>query len=85
MALVSSKSVTVSSQTQSDHIYLEPGEWVLMITASGWGVVVPQVGSGVYSLSGLDYSLNGYIDEFRFRKEAIYDADFTPTNAPFTY
>ena len=49
------------------------------------GVRYLRVGSGANSLGGLDYSLSGYIDEFRFRKEAMYDADFTPTNAPFTY
>jgi len=31
------------------------------------------------------YPLNGYVDELRIRKEAMYDADFTPPNAPFTY
>lgn len=49
------------------------------------GVRYLRVGSGVYSLGGLDYSLNGYIDEFRFRKEAMYDADFTPQTSAFTY
>lgn len=33
----------------------------------------------------LDYSMNGYQDEFRLRKEAMYLVDFTPPNAPFTY
>ena len=49
------------------------------------GVRYLRVGSGVYSLGGLDYSLNGYIDEFRFRKEAVYTGNFTPPTAPFTY
>ena len=31
------------------------------------------------------YPLNGYVDELRIRKEAIYDADFTPPTAPFSY
>lgn len=30
-------------------------------------------------------TVTGYIDEFRIRKEAMYLADFTPPNAPFTY
>ena len=29
--------------------------------------------------------ITGYIDEFRIRKEAMYLANFTPPNAPFTY
>ncbi len=29
--------------------------------------------------------LVGYIDEFRFRKEAMYLTDFTPTSSAFTY
>lgn len=29
--------------------------------------------------------VTGYIDEFRIRKEAMYLANFTPPNAPFTY
>lgn len=29
--------------------------------------------------------LVGYMDQFRLRKEAMYLADFTPPNAPFTY
>jgi len=33
----------------------------------------------------IGYGLNGYQDEFRFRKEAVYTADFTPPTAPFTY
>ncbi|MBP8110721.1 MAG: LamG domain-containing protein [Agitococcus sp.] len=28
---------------------------------------------------------DGYIDEARFRKEAVYTADFTPPTSPFTY
>lgn len=31
------------------------------------------------------YPLNGYIDELRIRKEAMYDGDFTPPNAPLSY
>ena len=31
------------------------------------------------------YSLNGYLDEFRIRKEAVYTSNFTPPTAPFTY
>jgi hypothetical protein len=30
-------------------------------------------------------AITGYIDEFRIRKEAMYLADFTPPNAPFSY
>lgn len=30
-------------------------------------------------------NINGYIDEVRVRKEAMYLANFTPPNAPFTY
>lgn len=33
----------------------------------------------------IGYGLNGYQDEFRFRKEAVYTADFTPPTASFTY
>ena len=35
--------------------------------------------------SSFAYGLNGYQDEFRFRKEAVYTADFTPPTAPFTF
>lgn len=31
------------------------------------------------------YPLNGYIDEFRYRKEAVYTEDFTPPSVPFTF
>lgn len=31
------------------------------------------------------YPLNGYIDEFRIRKEAVYTGNFTPPTAPFSY
>lgn len=30
-------------------------------------------------------NINGYIDEFRIRKEAMYLANFTPPTSPFTY
>ena len=41
-----SKSTTVSSATQSDYIFLEPGEWALMATSTGWGSADLQVGDG---------------------------------------
>lgn len=31
------------------------------------------------------YPLNGYVDELRIRKEAVYTGNFTPPTAPFTY
>ena len=31
------------------------------------------------------YPLNGYVDELRIRKEAVYTSNFTPPTAPFTY
>ena len=40
------KSTTVSSATQSDFIFLDPGEWALMATASAWGQATLQVGDG---------------------------------------
>lgn len=33
----------------------------------------------------IDYGLNGYQDEFRFRKEAVYTGNFTPPATAFTY
>ena len=49
------------------------------------GVRYLHIGGAGNTLGGITYSLNGYIDEFRFRKEAMYDADFTPQASPFTY
>lgn len=49
------------------------------------GVNSLHIGAGRNPFGGYPYSLNGYIDEFRFRKEAMYDGNFTPSNAPFTY
>jgi len=43
------------------------------------------VGGASNGLGNLDYSMNGYQDEFRLRKEAMYLVDFTPPTAPFTY
>jgi len=31
------------------------------------------------------YGIQGFVDEFRLRKEAMYLTDFTPPTAPFTY
>ena len=31
------------------------------------------------------YGIQGFVDEFRLIKEAVYLADFTPPTAPFTY
>ena len=39
---------------------------------------------GVLGDSSL-YPLNGYVDELRIRKEAVYTGNFTPPTAPFTY
>jgi len=49
------------------------------------GVVFLYVGGSPNGLGNLDYSLNGYQDEFRLRKEAVYTADFTPPTSAFTY
>jgi len=49
------------------------------------GVAFLYVGGSPNGLGNLDYSLNGYQDEFRLRKEAVYTADFTPPTAPFTF
>lgn len=49
------------------------------------GVNSLHIGAGKNPFGGHPYSLNGYIDEFRLRKEAMYDGNFTPPNAPFTY
>lgn len=49
------------------------------------GVRYLYIGAAGNTLGGITYSLNGYIDEFRFRKEAMYDADFTPQTSAFTY
>lgn len=49
------------------------------------GAIGLYIGACAESLGGLGFGLNGYIDEFRLRKEAMYLADFTPPNAPFTY
>jgi len=43
------------------------------------------IGACAASLGDLAFGLNGYIDEFRLRKEAMYLTDFTPPTAPFTY
>lgn len=47
------------------------------------GVVYLYVGGSSNGLGNLDYGLNGYVDEFRLRKEAMYTADFTPPSIPF--
>ena len=44
MPQATGKSTTVSSATQSDFIFLEPGEWALMATANAWGLATLQVG-----------------------------------------
>ena len=46
MPQATGKSTTVSSATQSDFIFLEPGEWALMATANAWGSATLQVGDG---------------------------------------
>jgi len=43
-----------------------------------------RVTQGTYQ-GGVISSISGFIDEARFRKEAVYTADFTPPTAPFTY
>ena len=35
--------------------------------------------------SGGSSRVTGYIDEFRYRREAVYTTNFTPPTAPFTY
>lgn len=56
MPQATGKSTTVSSATQSDFIFLEPGEWVLMVTASGWGAAALQVGDGATFMNAQDSS-----------------------------
>ena len=46
---------------------------------------VPNQVLAVGGSSGQALVLNGYMDEFRIRKEAIYKTNFTPPTAPFTY
>ena len=56
MPQATSKSTTVSSATQSDFIFLEPGEWALMATADGWGATTLQVGDGAKFANAKDGS-----------------------------
>ena len=54
------------------------------------GVLKPLNGYmwGSYKLGnvgGFPQQFNGYISEFRIRKQAMYLADFTPPTAPFTF
>ena len=49
------------------------------------GVAFLYVGGSSNGLGNLDYSLNGYQDEFRLRKEAVYTGNFTPPTSAFTY
>ena len=44
----------------------------------------PHLTIGVLGDSTL-YPLNGYVDELRIRKEAVYTSNFTTPTAPFTY
>ena len=46
---------------------------------------VPNQVLAVGGSSGSTLVLNGYMDEFRIRKEAIYKTNFTPPTAPFTF
>ena len=55
-------------------------------TAGGGGGSVDNagdltIGSGFSGSNGV----TGYIDEFRYRKEAVYTTNFTPPTAPFTF
>jgi len=43
------------------------------------------IGACAAILGDISFGLNGYIDEFRLRKEAVYTGNFTPPTAPFTY
>ena len=56
MPQAAGKSTTVSSATQSDFIFLEPGEWVLMVTAGGWGAAALQIGDGATFMNAQDSS-----------------------------
>ena len=49
------------------------------------GVIYLYVGGAPNGLGNLDYSLNGYQDEFRLRKQSMYTADFIPPTSAFTY
>ncbi len=49
------------------------------------GVASLYINNSSNDLGNLDYSFNGYQDEFRLRKEAMYTADFTPPTTAFTY
>lgn len=44
----------------------------------------PHLTIGVLGDSTL-YPLNGYVDELRIRKEAVYTSNFTPPTTPFSY
>ena len=43
------------------------------------------ISRGLDTVAASTTALNGYQDEFRFRKEAVYTADFTPPTSAFTY
>ena len=43
-----------------------------------------KVTQGIYQGDFIS-SISGFIDEVRFRKEAVYTGNFTPPTAPFTY
>jgi len=44
-----------------------------------------KTGATELRVGGSTNGINGYCEEFRLRKEAIYKTNFTPPTAPFTY
>jgi len=54
------------------------------VGAESYQQLAPTITLGVLG-TVTNYPLNGYIDEYRRRLEAVYTGNFTPPTAPFTY